>query len=180
MADEKVEIIYFYSDLYESKRSLIPLMRRLQRRKNIRVRLINVEDPENTELTELYDVNNVPLLIFLTPNGEVAARKSIPLSDEGTIDRITNQIIRGELPKPQVNDLRRRIMESFKSVSVRNELTQLMIEQIKSDILEADSEEEIYEIVNFHISTINHTISDLEEYKKILQKYMGRQQNFIV
>ncbi|MEM2526954.1 MAG: hypothetical protein QW825_01635 [Candidatus Bathyarchaeia archaeon] len=180
MADEKVEIIYFYSDFYESKRSLIPLMRRLQRRKNIRVRLINVEDPENTELTELYDVNNVPLLIFLTPNGEVAARKSIPLSDESTIDRIANQIIRGELPKPQVNELRRRIIESFKSVSVRNELTQLIIEQIKSDILEADSEEEIYEIVSFHISTINHTISDLEEYKKILQKYMGRQQNFIV
>lgn len=181
MSDEKVEIIYFYSDFYESKRSLIPLTRRLQKkRKDIRVRLINVEDPENIDLTEFYNVNNVPLLIFLTPNGEVAARKSIPLSDESTINEIANQIIKGELPKPQVNELRRKIMESFNSVSMRNELTQIMIEQIKSDILEADSEKEIYDIINFHISAINHTISDLEEYRKILQKYMGKRQNFII
>lgn len=181
MSEGKVEIMYFYSDLYESKRSLLPIVRRLRRkRKDIQIRLINVEDPENSELTEFYGVNSVPLVIFLTPRGEVAARKSIPLSDENAINDIANRIVKGDLPKPQVNELKRKIIGSFKSVSRRNELTQLLIEQIESDILEADSEAEIYDAVNFHISTINHTISDLEEYKRILQKYMKKQQNFIV
>lgn len=180
-SDGKVEIIYFYSDFYESKRSLIPVIKRLQRkRRNIRVRLINVEDPENIELTEFYNVNSVPLVVFLTPKGEVASRKSIPLSDENTINEIANQIIRGDLPKPQINEVRRRILDSLKSVSRRNELTQLIVEQIESDILEADFEEEIYDAVNFHISVINHTINDLEEYKRILQKYMKFKQEFIV
>lgn len=181
MSENKVEIMYFYSDLYESRRSLLPIVRRLRKkRKYIQIRLINVEDPENSELTELYDVNSVPLIIFLTPKGEVAARKSLPLSDENVIDDIANRIVKGDLPKPQVNELKRKIVKSFKSVSRRNELTQLLIEQIESDILEADSEAEIYNIVNFHISTINHTISDLEEYKRVLQKYMKKQQNFII
>ena len=181
---KKVEIMYFYSDLYESKRRLLPIIKKLRRkRKDVRVRLINVEDPENDELTEFYGVNIVPLIIFLTPEGEVATRKSIPLSDKNAIielNELANQVARGDLPKPQVNRLRRKILESFKSVSRRNELTQLMVEQIKSDILEADSEEEICEAINVHISAINHTISDLKEYRKILQKYMKRQQNFIV
>ncbi|MBS7648216.1 MAG: hypothetical protein QXK89_08835 [Candidatus Bathyarchaeia archaeon] len=181
MSEEKVEIMYFYSDIYESKRNLLPIVRKIQgRRKDIRVRLVNVEDPENTELAEVYNVSRVPLVIFLTPKGEIASRKSIPLSDENTINDIANQIIKGELPKPYVNELRRKILESFKSVSRRNELTQLMVEQIESDILEADSEAEIYDAISLHISAINHTISDLEEYKKVLQKYMRKQQSFIV
>ncbi len=181
MSEGKVEIMYFYSDLYESKRSLLPIVRKLRRkRKDIRIRLINVEDPENSELTEFYGVNSVPLVIFLTPKGEVAARKSIPLSDENIINNIANLIVKGDLPKPHVNRLKRKIIKSFRSVPRRNELTQLLVEQIESDILEADSETEIYDVVNFHISTINHTISDLEEYKKILCKYMRKQQIFIV
>ncbi|MCD6470366.1 hypothetical protein J7L29_06160 [Candidatus Bathyarchaeota archaeon] len=181
MSGEKVEIMYFYSDLYESKRSLLPIVRRLRRkRRDIQIRLINVEDPENSELTEFYGVNSVPLVIFLTPKGEVAARKSISLSDENIINDIANRIVRGDLPKPQVNELKKKIIKSFRSVSRRNELTQLLIEQIESDILEADSEAEIYDAVNFHISTINHTINDLEEYKRVLQKYMKKQQSFII
>jgi thioredoxin-like negative regulator of GroEL len=179
--EKKVEIMYFYSDLYESKRNLLPIMRRLQRkRKDIQIHLVNIEDPENNELAEIYGVNSVPLVIFLTPKGEVAARKSIPLSDENTINDIANQIIKGDLPKPHVNELKRKILDSFKSVSRRNELTQLMAEQIENDILEADSETEIYDVINFHISTINHTISDLEEYKMILQKYLRKKQDFII
>ncbi|MEM2341503.1 MAG: thioredoxin family protein [Candidatus Bathyarchaeia archaeon] len=177
----KVEIIYFYSDLYESRRSLLPIIRRLQKkRKDIHIHLINIEEPENSELAELYNVNSVPLIIFLTPKGEVATRKSMPLSDESIINEIANQIIRGDLPKPHVNELKRKILDSFKSVSRRNELTQLIVEQIESDILEADSEAEIYDTINLHISAINHTISDLEEYKTILQKYMRKKQDFII
>lgn len=176
----KVEIIYFYSDLYESRKSLLPIVRKLQRkRRDIRVHLINIEDPENENLTESYYVKSVPLVVFLTPSGEVASRKSIPLSDESTIERIADQVIRGDLPKPNVNDLKKKILESFKSVSRRNDLTQLIADQIENDILEADSEKEIFDAINFYISIINHTINDLEDYKRVLQKYMGVQ-NFII
>ena len=116
MSGEKVEIMYFYSDLYESKRSLLPIVRRLRRkRKDIQIRLINVEDPENSELTEFYGVNSVPLVIFLTPKGEVAARKSISLSDENIINDIANRIVKGDLPKPQVNELKRKIVQEYQS-----------------------------------------------------------------
>ncbi|MEM3715616.1 MAG: thioredoxin family protein [Candidatus Bathyarchaeia archaeon] len=178
---EKIEIMYFYSDLYESRRSLLPIVKKLKRKRpDIRVHLINVEDPENEDLTENYGVKSVPLVIFLTPKGEVASRKSVPLSDEDTIDEIAERVIKGDLPKPEVNELKRKILESFKSVSRRNELTQLISEQIESDILEADSEKEIYDAINLYISVINHTINDLEDYRRVLQKYMVRQKNFIV
>jgi hypothetical protein len=178
---KKVEIIYFYSDLYESKRSLLPIARRLQKmRKDINVRLVNVEDPENVELAELYNVNSVPLVVFLTPQGDVASRKSISLADENIINDIANKIVKGDLPKPNVNDLRKKILDSLKAVSRRNDLTQLIIEQVESDILEADSEEDICNAVNLHLSVINHTIRDLEEYKRTLQAYIKRNQGFII
>lgn len=178
---KRVEIIYFYSDLYENKKSLMSLVRKLkERRKDISIRLVNIEDPGNTQLTELYDVNSVPLMIFLTHEGEVASRKSIPLSDENTINDIADRIVRGDLPKPCVDNLRRKVLDSLKSVSQRNELTQLIVEQIKNDILEADSEAEIHTIINLHISIINHLVRDLEDYKKVLQTYIKRDQTFIV
>lgn len=180
MSEEKIEIIYFYSDLYESKRNLLPIVRKLQKRKNIRIRLVNIEDPENEELAEVYGVNSIPLIVFLTPKGEIAARRSMSLSEISAINEIANRIVNGDLPKPHINDLRRKILESLKSVSIRNNLTLIMVDQVENDILEADSESEIYDALNFHISTINHTINDLEEFKRILQKYMKKQQNFII
>ncbi|MBS7605728.1 MAG: thioredoxin domain-containing protein [Candidatus Bathyarchaeia archaeon] len=181
MEEKKIEIIYFYSSLYESKRSLLPIVKKLRRaRKNLNVRLINVDEPENVDLVELYNVNSVPLMIFLTPKGEVASRKSISLSEEGMINDIVDRVIKGDLPKPHVDGLRRRILESLKSVSRRNELTQLMIEQIEGDLLEADSEDDIHEIINLHISMINHTIRDLEEVKKALRAHLKGSQSFIV
>ncbi|MEM1506979.1 MAG: thioredoxin family protein [Candidatus Bathyarchaeia archaeon] len=178
---EKIEIMYFYSDLYESRRKLIPIVKKLQRKRpNIRIRLINVEDPENEDIAEIYSVKSIPLVIFLTPKGDVASRKSVPLSDEDTIEDIVERVVRGDLPKPEVNELKRRILEPFKLVSRRNELTQLIAEQIEGDILEADSEKEIYDAINLYVSVINHTISDLEDYRRILQKYMVRQKDFII
>ncbi|MCX8170617.1 MAG: hypothetical protein N3E47_01410 [Candidatus Bathyarchaeota archaeon] len=178
---EKIEIMYFYSDIYENKRNLLPIVRRLRRkRSDIRIRLINVEDPENEHIAENYGVKSVPLVIFLTPMGEVASRKSVPLSEESIIEEIAEQVIRGDLPKPEVDELKRKILESFKSVSRRNELTQLIAEQIESDVLEADSEREIYDAINLYVSIINHTISDLEDYRRILQKYVVRQKDFII
>lgn len=178
---KKIEIIYFYSSIYENKRNLLPIVKKLRRtRKDLNVRLINVDEPENVDLVELYNVNSVPLMIFLTPKGEVASRKSISLSEEGVINDIVDRVIRGDLPKPHVDGLRRRILESLKSVSRRNELTQLMVEQIESDLLEADSEDEICELINLHISMINHTIRDLEEFKKALQAHLRGNQSFIV
>lgn len=178
---KKIEIIYFYSSIYENKRNLLPIVKKLRRaRKDLNVRLVNVDEPENVDLVELYNVNSVPLMIFLTPKGEVASRKSISLSEEGVINDIVDRVIRGDLPKPHVDGLRRRILESLKSVSRRNELTQLMVEQIESDLLEADSEDEICELINLHMSMINHTIRDLEEFKKALQAHLRGNQSFIV
>ncbi|MBS7641071.1 MAG: thioredoxin domain-containing protein [Candidatus Bathyarchaeia archaeon] len=178
---KKVEIIYFYSGLYESKKSLLPVVKKLRReRKDINVRLVDIDDPENTELTELYNVNSVPLVIFLTPKGTIASRKSISLSDEDIINSIVDQVIKGDLPKPCVNELKEMILNSLKSIPKRNELTELIIDQIESDVLEADSENEVYEVINFHISIINHTIRDLEEFKKVLQAHVKRDQVFII
>ena len=76
LSERKVEIMYFYSDLYENERSLSKLSKKLsQARKDIQIRLVNIDNPENDELTEMYGVNMVPLIIFLTPKGEVAARR---------------------------------------------------------------------------------------------------------
>lgn len=177
----KVEIIYFYSSLYESKKNLLPIVKRLRKeRRDIDVRLIDIDEPGNVELAELYNVNSVPLVIFLTPKGDIASRKSVSLSEEGVINSIVDRVIRGDLPRPRVDEIRRKILNLLKSVPRRNELTQLMVEQIESDLLEADSEDEICESINLHLSMINHTIRDLEEFKRALQAHIGGSQSFIV
>ncbi len=76
MKGGRVEIIYFYSDLYENKGKLSRLIRKIQhQRKDVRIQLVNVDDPKNEELTELYDVNTIPLLIFLTSDGKNSREK---------------------------------------------------------------------------------------------------------
>lgn len=178
---KKIEVIYFYSSLYENKKSLLLAVKKLRReRKDINVRLVDIDDPENIELAEHYNVNSVPLVIFLTPKGTIASRKSISLLDEDVINGIVDQVIKGDLPKPCVNELKEVILNSLKSIPRRNELTELIVDQIESDVLEADSENEVYEAINFHISVINHTIRDLEEFKRALQAYVKRDQVFIV
>ncbi|MEM2321383.1 MAG: hypothetical protein QXS79_05855 [Candidatus Bathyarchaeia archaeon] len=178
---KKLEIIYFYSSLYENEESLLPVVKRLRRkRKDVNVRLVDIEDPENVGLTELYNVNSVPLAIFLTPKGVIAARKSISLSDESVINSILDRIIKGDLPKPKVDEMRKVILGSIQSIPKRNELTELIVNQIENDILEADSEDEVYETVNLHISIINHIIRDLEEFRRTLQARIRRDQNFII
>ncbi|MEM1515256.1 MAG: hypothetical protein QXH24_04310 [Candidatus Bathyarchaeia archaeon] len=177
----KIEVIYFYSSLHESKQSLLPIVRKLRgEKKNINVRLVDIDEPRNVELTELYNVNRVPLVIFLTPEGAVASRKSTSLSDEVTINSVIEQVISGDLPKPHVDEMRRKILDLLKSVPRRNELTQLMVEQMESDFLEADSEDDVYETMSSHVSMINHTIRDLEELKRILQAHIKGGQSFIV
>lgn len=178
---KKVEVMYFYSSLYEDKESLLLMVRKLRKeRKDVKIRLIDIEDPENVKLTEIYNVNSVPLVIFLSPNGIVASRKNISLSEESIINSIVDRVIRGDLPKPHVDEIRRIIIDSLRSIPRRNELTELIVDQIEGDILEADSEDEIFEAVNLHISLINHTIRDLEELKRALQIYAKREQSFII
>jgi len=179
--DRKVEIMYFYSDMCESEKSLSRLTKKLGRsRKDIEVRLVNIDDPGNEELTELYGVNTVPLIIFLTPKGEIAARRFLPLSAEDVVYEIADQINKGELPNPAAEEIRSRILEAFKSVTKRNDLTELIVEQIENDLMEASLESEICELVSSHISAINHTVSDLEEFKRILQKFSRKPKNFVV
>lgn len=181
MSNRKVEIMYFYSDLYENEKNLSELTKKLSRkRKDIQIRLVNIDDPRNEELTELYGVSMVPLIIFLTPRGEIAARRFLPLSEEYIVDEITDRINSGELPNSLVEQTRTRILESFKSVTKRNDLTELTVEQIENDLMEASSESEICELVSSHISAINHTLSDLQEFKRVLQKFSKRQEDFIV
>jgi len=181
LSERKVEIMYFYSDMYESEKSLSRLTKKLGRsRKDIEVRLVNIDDPGNEELTELYGVNTVPLIIFLTPKGEIAARRFLPLSAEDVVYEIADQINKGKLPDSTAEEIRSRIIEAFKSVTKRNDLTELIVEQIENDLMEASLESEICELVNSHISAINHTVSDLEEFKRILQKFSRRQRDFVI
>ncbi|MCW4025870.1 MAG: hypothetical protein NWE76_00115, partial [Candidatus Bathyarchaeota archaeon] len=101
MRNRKVEVMYFYSDLYENEKKLSELSRKLSRKmKSIQIRLVNIDDPSNEELTELYGVSMVPLMIFLTPRGEIAARRFLPLSEENTVEEIADQIDKGKLPNP--------------------------------------------------------------------------------
>lgn len=176
----KVEIIYFYSSFYENKKNLLPVVRRLKRRKDVNVRLVDIEDPENVELAELYNVNSVPLAIFLTSKGVIASRKSISLLDENMINDILERVLSGDLPKPKVDELKKVFLVSIRSIPRRSELMELIINQIENDILEADSEDEVYNVVDLNISMINHMIRDLEEFKKALQMHIRRGQNFIV
>jgi len=181
MARQKIEIMYFYSDLYENERKLSKLCRSLNKeRRDIRIRLVNVEDPENGDVTKLYDINMVPVMVFLTPEGDVAARRCLPLSSKEVIEEVTERINKGELPNPIAEEIRQKIINAFKSVTKRNDLTQLMVDQVINDIQEADSELELYEMIDSHISAVNHTILDLQNFKQILQKFSKKQPNFIV
>jgi len=181
LSNRKVEIVYFYSDLYENEKNLSELTKKLSRkRKDIQIRLVNIDDPRNEELTELYGVSMVPLIIFLTPRGEIAAKRFLPLSEEYIVDEIADRINSGELPNPLVEQIRTRVLESFKSVTKRNDLTELIVEQIENDLMEASSESDICELVSSHISAINHTVSDLQEFKRVLQKFSKKREAFIV
>ena len=134
MSNRKVEVMYFYSDLYENEKNLSELSRKLSRKmKGIQIRLVNIDDPRNEELTELYGVSMVPLIIFLTPRGEIAARRCLPLSEEYVVEDIADRINKGELPSPKVEEIRTKILESFKSVTKRNDLTELIAEQIDEE-----------------------------------------------
>jgi len=181
LSDKKVEIIYFYSDINEDEDELSDISRKLaQKRRDIHIHLINIDDPRNEELTELYEVNIVPLLVFLTPRGEVAARLSLPLSAEDIVQEIADRINTGKLPNPAVEKRRMRILESLKSISRRNDLTEGIIERIGIDLMEALTEEEITELINSHISAVNHAISDLKEIRMVLKRYQKLKNDFIV
>lgn len=181
MRRQKIEIMYFYSDLYESEKKLSKLCKNLNREgRNVRIRLLNVEDPENEDITRLYDINMVPVMVFLTPKGEVAARRCLPLSAKEAIEEVTRRINKGELPNPVADQIRRRIISAFRSVTKRNDLTQLMVDQVVNDIQEADSESELYELVNSHVSAVNHAMRDLENFKQVLQKFSKNQPRFVV
>ena len=181
MNSEKIEIMYFYSGLYENRRNLSEIRRKLCKTiKDISIRLVNVEDPKNKEITELYSVNMVPIIIFLTPEGEIAARRSLPLSTEQVVQDIAGKIYKGELPNQTIEENRLKIFEAFKSATQRNDLTDIVVEQVKADLMEADSEDEISELLNSHISLINHVVSDLKEFRKTLQKFSKKQHDFVV
>jgi len=181
LSGKKVEIIYFYSNINEDEDELSIISRRISRkRRDIDIHLINVDDPRNEELTQLYEVDIVPMLVFLTPKGEVAARLSIPLSAEDIVQEIADKINTGKLPDPKVEKTRGTILKGLKSISGRNDLTNLMIEQIEDDLMEALSESEIAEIIDSYISAVNHTIRDLEEIREILKKYQKPRGNFII
>jgi hypothetical protein len=173
--------MYFYSDLYEDEKSLSKISRKICREiKDVQIRLINVENPKNKEVAESYGVNMVPIMIFLTPKGKVAARRSLPLSSGNVVQEVAGRINKGELPDQVVEDIRTKILEALGTVIKRSDLTQLVIEQVKNDLLEADSESELYELVDSQISFINHAISDLQEFRKVLQKFSKKQHNFVV
>ena len=181
MSDKKVEIIYFYSDIHEDEDELSSISKKLaQKRRDIHIHLINIDDPRNEELTELYEVDIVPLLVFLTPRGEIAARLSLPLSAEDIVQEIADRINLGKLPNPRVEERRMKILEGLKSINKSNDLTEVIIEQIKTDLMEALTESEINELINSHVSAVNHAIRDLEEVKKVLKRYQKPQNAFIV
>jgi len=181
MSNRKIEVMYFYSDLYESERKLSRLCKNLsQERRDMKVRLVNVEDPENEDITRLYDVSVVPVMVFLTPNGEVAARRCLPLSAKEVIEEVTERINKGELPNSVAEQMRQRIVSASKSITKRNDLTQIIVEQVINDAQEADSESELYELINSHISAVNHTIQDLQNFRELLQKFSARRSHFVV
>ena len=181
MSRRTIEIMYFYSNLYESERKLTKICKSFsKKRRDVRIRLVDVEDPENEDVTKLYDVNMVPVMVFLTPEGEVAARRHSPLSDKEVIEEVAEMIYEGELPNSVAEEIRQRVIAAFKSVTIRNDLTQLIVDQVMNDIQEADVESELYELINSHISAINHTIHDLQNFKEVLQKFSKKQPHFVV
>jgi len=180
LSEKKVEVMYFYSDIHENERKLSKITKKLgQERKDIHIRLVNIDDPGNNELAELYGVSTVPFLVFLTPKGEVAAKRFLPLSAEKVVCEITDQINKGELPNIIVEELKTKILDALNSVTKRSDLTEIVAEQIENDLTETSGKTELYELINSHISAINHAISDLEEFKRVLQRYSKNQGRFV-
>jgi len=180
LSEKKVEVMYFYSDIHENERKLSKITKKLgQERKDIHIRLVNIDDPGNNELAELYGVSTVPFLVFLTPKGEVAAKRFLPLSAEKVVCEITDQINKGELPNIIVEELKTKILDALNSVTKRSDLTEIVAEQIANDLTETSGKTELYELINSHISAINHAISDLEEFKRVLQRYSKNQGRFV-
>ncbi|MCS7120036.1 MAG: hypothetical protein RMJ07_02820 [Nitrososphaerota archaeon] len=181
MKNKKVEIIYFYSDVYESGGKLSRLIKKLQQQRgDIQIHLINVDDPKNENLTELYSVNTVPLMIFLTPEGQIAARRFMPLSSENVVNEIADQVVKGILPNPAVDEKREKIVKLIKNITKRGVLTELIADEIINDILEANLEAELDRVIDSHISILNHTIKDLEEIKTVLNRYSKRRNEFLI
>jgi len=75
--------------------------------------------------------------------------------------------------------MKTKILDALKSVTKRSDLTELVAEQLEDDLVEASAKSELYDLINSHISAINHAISDLEEFKRVLQRYSKNQGNFI-
>jgi hypothetical protein len=181
MSRRKIEIMYFYSDIYESERKLSRLSKNLNKEKNnIRIRLVNIEDPENEDVTRSYDINMVPVMVFFNPKGEIAARRCLPLTAKEAIDEVTNRINKGELPNLATEQIRQNIINAFKTVTKRNDLTQLIVDQVLNDVQEVDSELELRELINSHISSINHTIGDLTNFKQVLQNFSKKETHFLI
>lgn len=181
MSENKIEVMYFYSDFNENEKILFNIRNKIRKeRKDIEIRLVNIDDPGNKELTDVYRVNSVPLLVFLTPKGKIAARRSLPLSAEDIVNEISDRINKGELPNSHVENIRTKILETLKTVTKRNELVELAIEQIDEDLVEANLGKEIVDLIGSHISAINHTISDLQELRKVLQKFFKREDEFVI
>lgn len=167
--------------MHEDEGELSSISKKLaQKRRDINIHLINIDDPRNEELAQLYEVNIVPLLVFLTPRGEVAARISLPLSAEDIVQEIADRINMGKLPNPEVEEKRTKILESLKAINRGNELTEVIIEQVETDLMEALTESEMTEMINSHVSAVNHAIKDLEEIKKVLKRYQKPRTNFVV
>jgi hypothetical protein len=122
----------------------------------------------------------VPMIIFFTPKGDVAAKKFVPLSEESLVQKIVDQINKGDLPNPLVEETKIRILDSIKSISRRNDLTKTIAEQIETDLTESSSYSEIYKLANYYVSTINHAISDLQEFKKALKKYQRKSEKYSI
>jgi thioredoxin-like negative regulator of GroEL len=178
--DLKLEVMYFYSEVYENKKNLSKICTKISKSKDIQIRLVNIDDPVNENLTEIFDVNMVPMIIFFTPKGDVAAKKFVPLSEESLVQRIVDQINKGDLPNPLVEETKIRILDTIKSISRRNDLTETIAEQIETDLTESSNYSEIYKLANYYISTINHTISDLQEFKKALKKYQRKSEKYSI
>jgi hypothetical protein len=177
----KVEILYFYSDSDESEVNLTNLRDEINtKRADMLIQLINIEDPANVELTELFNVEIVPFIVFLTSKGKIAARKYLSLSNEDVLFKIVEQINIGELPNPDLEITRNNLIVSLRSITKRNLASKMLFEQMEIDIFEADSKDNLQQILDSNLSMINHIIKDLKESKRILKSYLKKVPEFII
>src|SRR4030095_9386296 len=92
----KPTVLDFYASLFQPCKDPEPLIAKAKSEYGEQVNFVsvNVDDPNNEQIIDLYGVSPIPTVVFLSPNGEVVTY-SIGFSGENSINTGLKKILKG-------------------------------------------------------------------------------------